>query len=139
MSTVDHRDINYITSTTGSDDPAGVIISGISGYSGSQGLTVGGIGYPYTSVPNTWATGTSAVSNSVSGELTINGDSPDIKLGDRSLRDFMDKVEERLGILRPNEALEERWEKLKDLRRQYNELEKELIEKEKMWDILKKE
>jgi predicted nuclease with TOPRIM domain len=49
----------------------------------------------------------------------------------------MDQVEERLGILRPNEGLESRWEQLKELRRQYQELEKDLLEKEKIMDILK--
>lgn len=62
----------------------------------------------------------------------------DIKIGDRSLKDFMDKVEERLAILTPNPELEDQWNKLKALGDQYRELEKELLEKQKMWDILKK-
>jgi hypothetical protein len=105
----------------------------------SNGMTVGGIssiGYPVSS----WASSASSViNNSVSGQLTIAGENPDIKFGDRSLVDFMDKVEERLGILRPNEELENRWNQLKELRKQYVELEKDLIEKEKMWELLKKE
>jgi hypothetical protein len=44
-----------------------------------------------------------------------------------------------LGILRPNEELESRWDQLKELRKQYVALEKDLIEKEKMWELLKKE
>ena len=47
-------------------------------------------------------------------------------------------MEERLAILRPNEELEEKWEQLRGLRKLYMELEQEIIEKEKMWDILKK-
>ena len=62
----------------------------------------------------------------------------DIKIGGKSLVDAIEKIEERLGILKPNPALEDRWDQLKELRRQYQELEKELLEKEKMWDILKK-
>jgi hypothetical protein len=61
----------------------------------------------------------------------------DLTIGDRSLLTFMDQVEERLGILRPNEGLESRWEQLKELRRQYQELEKDLLEKEKIMNILK--
>lgn len=61
----------------------------------------------------------------------------DLTIGDRSLLTFMDQVEERLGILRPNEGLESRWEQLKELRRQYQQLEKDLLEKEKIIDILK--
>jgi hypothetical protein len=61
----------------------------------------------------------------------------DIKVGGRSLTEAIDKIEERLGILHPNPELEDRWQQLKDLRNQYQELEKELLEKEKMWKILK--
>jgi hypothetical protein len=61
----------------------------------------------------------------------------DLKIGDRSLKDFMDRVEDRLAILHPNEALEEKWEQLKDLRRQYEALEKDILEKEKIMKILK--
>ena len=61
----------------------------------------------------------------------------DIKVGGKSLTEAIEKIEERLGILKPNPELEDRWEQLKDLRKQYQELEKELLEKEKMWKILK--
>jgi hypothetical protein len=62
----------------------------------------------------------------------------DIKIGGKSLTEAIDKIEERLGILRPNPELEDRWEELKNLRKQYQELEKDLLQKEKMWTILKK-
>jgi hypothetical protein len=62
----------------------------------------------------------------------------DIKLGERSLKDFMDQVEERLAILRPAPELEDKWDQLKELRNQYELLKAEILEKEKMWDILKK-
>jgi hypothetical protein len=65
----------------------------------------------------------------ISGELTVQG----VKLSDR-----LDKIEERLGILRPNEELEEKWDNLRALRNAYMELEAEIKEKESMWSILKK-
>jgi hypothetical protein len=65
----------------------------------------------------------------IEGELTVNG----VKLTER-----LDKIEERLGILHPNPELEEKWENLRGLREAYLQLEKEIIEKEKMWDILKR-
>lgn len=46
------------------------------------------------------------------------------------------KIEQRLGILRPNVELEDRWEELKQLGDRYRELEKELLGKEKIWDII---
>jgi hypothetical protein len=61
----------------------------------------------------------------------------DIKIAGKSLTEAIDKIEERLGILHPNPELEDRWEQLKELRKQYQELEKDLLEKEKMWKILK--
>jgi len=61
----------------------------------------------------------------------------DIKVDGKSLKQFMDKMEERLAILHPNPALEDRWEELKELRRQYVEMEKDLLEKEKLMKILK--
>lgn len=61
----------------------------------------------------------------------------DIKIGDKSLTKAIEQIEERLGILHPNPALEERWDNLKDLRRQYMEMEKDILEKEKLMKILK--
>lgn len=61
----------------------------------------------------------------------------DITVGGKSLLDTIEKIEERLGILKPNIELEDRWDKLKDLRRQYMELEKDILEKEKIMKILK--
>ena len=65
----------------------------------------------------------------IDGELTING----VKLSER-----LDKIDERLGILHPNEELEDKWENLRGLRKAYMELEAEIKEKEKVWGILKK-
>jgi hypothetical protein len=61
----------------------------------------------------------------------------DLKIGDRSLKDFMDRVEDQLAILRPAPELEEKWDQLKELRRQYETLKKDILEKEKIMKILK--
>jgi hypothetical protein len=63
------------------------------------------------------------------GEVKIRG----VKLDER-----LNTIEERLGILRPNHDLEGKWEKLKELGEQYRQLEKEILEKEQVWDLLKK-
>jgi len=65
----------------------------------------------------------------ISGELTVQG----VKLTER-----LDKIEQRLNILRPNEELEEKWENLRALGQAYRDLEKEIIEKQEMWAILKR-
>jgi hypothetical protein len=75
------------------------------------------------------------------GTLHVKGDAEfegDIKLKGKSLDKSLTKIEERLAILHPNEKLEEKWEKLRDLRKQYMELEADIIEKEKIMEILKR-
>jgi hypothetical protein len=63
------------------------------------------------------------------GEVTIKG---------KNLTDMLEKIDERLAILHPNPELEDRWDELKELSKRYKELEAELIEKERVWAILKK-
>ena len=63
------------------------------------------------------------------GEVTIKG---------KNIADMFAKIEERLAILHPNPELEDRWDELKELGKRYKELEAEIIEKEKIWAILKK-
>jgi len=70
------------------------------------------------------------------GDVKVHKDG-DIKIGDRSLKEFMDSVEERLNILRPNTELEQKWDELRDLGDKYRQLEQELLEKETMWSKLK--
>jgi hypothetical protein len=64
-------------------------------------------------------------------------ESTDIKLGERSLKDFMDRVEEHLAILKPAPELEDKWDQLKALRNQYEALKADILEKEKLMKILK--
>ena len=63
------------------------------------------------------------------GEVTIKG---------KNLSDMLEKIDERLAILHPNPKLEDKWDELKELGKRYKELEQELLEKEKVWAILKK-
>ena len=75
------------------------------------------------------------------GVLHVKGDSEfegDIKLKGKSLSAILSKLEERLAILHPNEKLEQKWDELKELGRLYRELEKDILEKEKIVEILKR-
>lgn len=90
---------------------------------------------------STWATVSNGTANLTPNTLQVKGDAEfegDLKIKGKSLKDSLDKIEERLAILHPNEELEEKWENLRGLRKMYMELEAEIIEKEKMWSILKK-
>jgi hypothetical protein len=103
-------------------------------------ITIGPVGsgsYTYTGTSNPWITTNALGHNSLSvqgdaefdGEVTVKG---------RSLSEFMESVEQRLNILRPNTALEAEWDRLRELGEQYRELERQLTEKSQMWATLKK-
>lgn len=101
----------------------------ISNTTGGYGqiLTTGSNGLNWSDIPNPGL--------KVNGNAEFDGD---VKIKGKSITEMFDKIEERLAILHPNEKLEEKWEELKELGKRYKELEKEIIEKEKMWDILKR-
>jgi len=135
-----------------------------SGYGAGTSYSIGGAGVDTITLdPSTWTTSSvtlptngytlsSGTSSTVSwtssqyyqpSNVHIDADGltmkegADIKIGGKSLTEAIEKIEERLGILKPNPELEGRWEKLKELRQQYIELEKDLLEKEKLMKILK--
>lgn len=77
------------------------------------------------------------ISNSsihASGDVIVDGD---LKIQGESIKELLEEIKDKLAILKPNPELEERWEKLKELRRQYVELEKDILEKEEIVRILK--
>lgn len=87
-----------------------------------------------------WATITSDPSLKGS-TLSVKGDADfegEVTIQGKSLTEMLDKIEERLAILHPNPELEDKWDELKELGKRYKELEAEIIEKEKVWAILKK-
>jgi hypothetical protein len=92
----------------------------------------------WNGVSSVWTDNTTT---NTSGELHVKGDAEiegDLKVKGKSLADAIDNIEKRLAILHPNKELEERWEQLKALGEQYRELEKDILEKEKIWEIIKK-
>lgn len=113
-------------------------------------LTSAGSGYTYTvgnASATTWATTSNGVVDLKPHTLSVKGDSEfdgdanfqgDLKVKGKSIKESLDAIEKRLAILHPNEELEEKWDNLRGLRQAYMELEAEIIEKEKMWSILKK-
>jgi len=65
----------------------------------------------------------------VKGDANFEGD---ITIKGKSILDSLEKIEEKLAILRPNEQLEEKWERLRELRKEYIDLERDILEKEKI-------
>lgn len=125
--------------TTTTNSPS-LSITNNTGIYDTTTVTSGG-GYVYTNSgtasPPLWSdmTTTYPATLQVNGDANIEGD---LKLKGKSIKDSLEKIEERLAILHPNEELEEKWENLRGLRKMYMDLEAEIIEKEKMWSILKR-
>jgi hypothetical protein len=117
------------TGGTGSYNPfngyknSGVVSSG-------QFLTTGSNG-------TTWTTSTGSTTVHIDADGLTMKQGADIKIGGKSLCEAIEKIEERLGILKPNPELESRWDQLRELRNQYIEMERDLLEKEKLMKILK--
>jgi len=88
-------------------------------------------GYTYTN--------TNLTDLSSSGKISIKGENADLDINGVSLKDFMQRVEQRLAILTPDSRLEAEWEELRVLGDRYRELEKEINDRMKTFDILKNE
>jgi hypothetical protein len=88
-----------------------------------------------------WANITLAEPDIKGATLKVNGNADfdgEVTIKGKNLTDMLEKIEERLAILHPNPELEDKWDELKELGKRYKELEAEIIEKEKIWAILKK-
>jgi hypothetical protein len=159
-------DLNYITSSMATDtitwsDPSYGAVSSVtidnSGlYStitsapttfgpnvSGVNTVLGGTGYTYTTnTTSPWiATGTNinpAMMVSQGGSIEIKGEDADIKINGKSMKTWMEAVEERLNILTPNPELEKDWDELQELGERYRALEQKCKEKAQMWAALKK-
>ena len=102
-----------------------------------------GNGYTYTTntigtaigTGDTWTTLPIAHTLSVQGDAKFDGE---ITIKGRSLAEFMESVEQRLNMLRPNLEVEAEWDQLRELGERYRELEKLCKEKSTAWNKLKK-
>jgi hypothetical protein len=116
------------------------------------GLMWGNVGTPYTytgtpgtittTAPGTISTGGNWTTyNNQPSILKVAGDAVfdgEVTIGGVRLDERLNAIEERLGILRPNNDLEGKWEKLKALGEEYRKLEQEILEGESIWATLKK-
>lgn len=98
-------------------------------------------------------TGSSAIWNSagswnnpISASVNINSNGTieipeggDLKIGNVSLTDRLDRIESHLGILRPSPELEKEFAELKALGEQYRALEQDIRERLKTFETLRRE
>jgi hypothetical protein len=129
--------VTGVTTVTGGG--SGATLTTTSGGSlmwGNPNHTVTATPYTISNATTGWATYNNQPSiMKVDCDAVFNGD---IKIRGVSLDERLNVIEERLGILRPNNDLEGRWEKLKALGEEYRRLEKEILEGEDIWATLKK-
>ena len=86
-------------------------------------------------VSDNGSTGVNTPTITVTGDAEFKGN---ITVRGVNLSELLQNIEQRLAILHPNEKLEKKWAKLKELGNQYRELENEILHSEEMWKILKK-
>lgn len=135
MASNNHNTLNDTITVTGSDwYDVGSTISTVT----LSPLTASSLSSNIT-IDSSWSNGWSAsASVSNQGQLSLNGDEADIKINGESLMSMIRVIEQRLNILKPNEKLEADWDQLRELGEAYRKLEAEIVEKQKMWDTLKK-
>jgi len=110
-------------------------------YGAMPNVHIGGMsatGINVTTSP-VWTTNTTAGQYSVVVDNTVHirGEDADLLINDKSLKTWMEKVEERLNILTPNPELEKDWDQLRRLGERYRKLEKKCQEQSDMWKRLK--
>ena len=109
----------------------------------STGYTIGGGAGLGTNANAVWTTsGTSYNWSSVGAvqplaTIKLTGDDADIDMNGKSLKKWMEAMEERMNWMHPNTALEAEWDELKELGDQYRAIEKKCKEKADMWHKLK--
>jgi hypothetical protein len=145
---------DYMTTITTAGGSGGTGVGGIWGTGVGGGNLTTSPGTVYTTSPGTiyttnlgnpgqtltWNGPNTQWATTPTSPLKVNGDAEidgDIKLKGKSLSEAIENIEKRLAILHPNEKLEEKWEELKALGERYRELEKDILEKEEIWKILK--
>ena len=72
-----------------------------------------------------------------SGKLSLTGEQADIEINGQSLLATLKRIEERINILTVNHDLESEWEELRELGKQYRELEQHIKDKMETWAKLK--
>ena len=95
-----------------------------------------------TGTPNAvWSMGSNGSSdwNTIkqSATISLKGEDADIDINGKSMKAWMEQVEQRLNILTVNPELEDEWAELKELGDRYRELEQRCKEKADVWAKLK--
>ena len=101
-------------------------------------------GYVYTSsgTNGTWANPGYAANNTAatlkqSGTLELQGDNADLKINGVSLTETLVSIQEMLGVMKMDPALEREFDELKQAGTQYRRLRDKFQQQKDIWDTLK--
>lgn len=96
---------------------------------------------PYTITNNTNGSLTftdTALTSPGSCKIKLTGENPDIEIGEHSLMEILEGIRRQLGLIKLDPDLEEEFEELRKIGDEYRAKEKELHEKRKVWETLKR-
>ena len=128
--------LDPVTITVPNNTSSGSLYWGLNGTSANPGQV-----YTTNGTSGSWGNISLAEPNLNGATLSVKGNADfegEVTIQGKSLTGMLEKIEERLAIFHPNPELEDKWDELKELGKRYKELEAEIIEKEKVWSILKK-
>lgn len=134
-----------MTTNTITDTINGVALSPDSATAPSYTISTGTSPWSGSNVtwasPNTWTTSDTFTINpnlivKPSGSISVKGDDADIDINGKSMKAWMEKVEERLNLLCVNPDLESDWEELREIGNQYRALEQRIKDKMTTWKKL---
>ena len=143
IATLSIDDLNQLTNSITTDTIPITWGTGAT-HAGYGAIPGGSNGYTYTTnTTSPWiSSGTTGINPAMvvnpSGTIEIKGEDADIKINGKSMKTWMEAVEERLNILTPNPEMEKDWDELQELGERYRALEKQCKEKARMWAALKK-
>ena len=85
-----------------------------------------------------WSTATPMTVNQ-SGRISLKGDDADLDINGVSLKETLASIQEMLGVVKMDPALEKEFEELKAAGDRYRELRERFREQKAVWDTLKQE
>jgi len=109
----------------------------------SSTSATGASGYLYTSNGSngTWAATAMATPMVVnqSGKISLQGENADLDINGVSLKETLESIQEMLGVMKMDPALEREFDELKAAGERYRELREKFREQKAVWDTLKRE
>jgi hypothetical protein len=98
-----------------------------------------GSGYVYTTnnTSGSWVSPTMQVNQS--GKISLQGKDADVDINGVSLKETLESIQEMLGVMKMDPALEREFDELKAAGEHYRQLHERFKEQKAVWDTLKQE